>query len=178
MTEQTINPGIPTFEEGEDVFVSRFNSGLFWDNYGIGYNGVGQDQINDIKPTSDGFAVMVGFHTTYGPGGNSVFVVKLGNDYSFPAPSSNPPIINIVFLEDLVALKSLKVYPNPVNDQLNISIEETEFDYSLLDASGKQLLSGHAWSAQQLDFSQQAQGVYFLQVSHESGETAVVKLVK
>ncbi|MES2557446.1 MAG: T9SS type A sorting domain-containing protein [Bacteroidota bacterium] len=178
MTEQTINPGIPTFEEGEDVFVSRFNSGLFWDNYGVGYNGVGQDQANDIKPTSDGYAVMVGFHTTYGPGGNSVFVVKMGNDYAFPAPNSNPTIINIVFLEDLVALKSLKVYPNPVNDQLNIAIEDTEFDYALMDASGKQLLSGHSWSAQQLDFSQQAQGVYFLRVSHESGETVVVKLVK
>lgn len=178
MTGQTINPSVPTFEEGEDVFVSRFDSGLYWDNYGIGYNGVGQDQINDIKPTSDGFAVMVGFHTTYGPGGNSVFVVKLGNDYAFPAPSSNPTIINIVFLEDLVALKSLKVYPNPVNDQLNISIDDTEFNYSLLDASGKELLSGHAWSTQQLDFSQQPQGVYFLRVSHESGESAVVKLVK
>ncbi len=178
MAEQAINPNIPTFEDGEDAYVSRFNSGLFWDNYGVGYNGVGQDQINDIRPTSDGYAVLVGFHTTYGPGGNSVFVVKLGNDYAFPAPSSNPPIINIVFLEDLVALKALQVYPNPVTDQLTISIEETAFDYALLDASGKQLLSGHSWSAQQLDFSQQAAGVYFLRISHDSGETAVVKLVK
>ena len=178
MSEQTINPGIPTFEDGEDAFVSRYNSGLYWDNYGSGYNGVGQDQINDIIPTSDGYAAFVGFHTTYGPGGNSVFVVKIGNDGAFPPTTSNPTIINIVFLEDLVALKSLKVYPNPVNDQLTISIEDTEFDYTLLDASGKLLLTGHAWSAQQLDFSQQSQGVYFLQVSHQSGETAVVKLVK
>jgi hypothetical protein len=104
--------------------------------------------------------------------------VKIGDENYFPQPSSNPPIINIVFVQELVQLKSLKVYPNPVTDNLSIEVAQQAFDYHLLDASGKQLLNGHCWEQQQLNFSELPQGVYFLQIVHASGETAVVKVVK
>lgn len=178
MASQDINPSAPTYPDGEDCYISRYSSGLYWDGYGIGYNGVGQDQVNDMQPTSDGFGVAVGFHTTYGPGGNSVFVVKIGDENYFPQPSSNPTIVNIVFVQELVQLKGLKVYPNPVTDNLSIEVDQQAFDYHLLDASGKQLLNGHCWEQQQLNFSELPQGVYFLQIVHASGEAAVVKVVK
>lgn len=178
LASQSINPNIPTYPDGEDCFIARHSSGLYWDGYGIGYNGVGQDQANDMRSTSDGYAVTVGFHTTYGTGGNSVFVVKIGNENSFPAPSSNPVIINIVFVNELVELKELQVYPNPVTTALTISVPDTGFDYTLVDPSGKQFVNGKAWSSQQLDFSSLPQGIYFLQINHESGESIVVKIVK
>jgi hypothetical protein len=167
-----------TFEGGEDCFVSRYGSGLYWDNYGVGYNGEGQDQFNELIPTLDGYAIGVGYHTQYGGGGNSVFVVKIGNDNYFPAPSSNPTPINIVNVDELIALKGLSVYPNPVSDLLTVAVPETAFAYALFDASGKQLASGTSWGSQQLDFSAERQGVYFLRIAHESGESTTVKIVR
>jgi hypothetical protein len=175
---QTINPNSPTYPDGEDCVISRYAAGMYWDGYGVSYSGVGQDQVNDMRPTSDGYAVSVGFHTTYGAGGNSVFVVKIGDDAYFPVSSSDPEVINIVSLEELNELKSLLVYPNPVTDLLTIRVAEKTFGYTLLDATGKQLLSGQAWEMQQLDLSAQSEGIYFLQISHASGETAVVKIIK
>jgi len=178
IASQTINPNIPTYADGEDCYISRHSSGLYWDGYGVGYSGVGQDQANDMRSTSDGYAVTVGFHTTYGTGGNSVFVVKIGNENSFPAPTSTPIIINIVFVNELVVLKELQVYPNPVTTDLTIAVPNTGFAYTLIDATGKQLAMGQAWSSEHLDFANHPQGVYFLQITHESGESVIVKLVK
>jgi hypothetical protein len=175
---QTINPNSPTYPEGEDCVIARYAAGMYWDGYGVSYSGTGQDQANDMRPTSDGYAVTVGFHTSYGSGGNSVFVVKIGDDASFPAFSTTPFVINIVSVAELNELKSLQVYPNPVSDLLTVKVDEKTFGYVLSDASGKQLLSGQAWEMQQLDLSAQPQGIYFLQISHASGESTVVKIVK
>lgn len=179
MGSQSINPNIPTFEDGEDCYLSRYTSGLYWDGYGMGYNGTGQDQINDLVPTSDGYAVSVGFHTSYGSGGNSVFVVKIGDANSFPESTVTPTIINIVFLSELTVLKGLNVFPNPVNNQLTVEVPGTTFTYSLTDANGKILQTGNTvWEQSLIDFSSQTSGVYFLRITHESGESAVVKIVK
>lgn len=164
-----------TFEGGEDCFVARYNGALVWE-YGTGYNGLGQDQFNQLIPTSDGFGAGVGYHTQYGGGGNSVFVVKIGDANYFPAASGSP--VNIVNVAELTALKGLNVYPNPVVEELTVSVPETAFSYVLFDASGKQLLSGNAWGDRQLDLSAQTAGVYFLRIAHDSGETATVKVVK
>jgi hypothetical protein len=175
---QSINPNTPTYPEGEDCYISRYSSGLYWDGYGVSYSGVGQDQANEMIPTSDGYAVAVGFHTTYGTGGNSVFVVKIGDDSYFPPASSSPVVISIVTVAELVELKDLRVYPNPVSDNLFIEVAGKTFGYTLLDASGKQLLHGRTWETQELDLSAQPQGVYFLTIVHESGERAVVKVIR
>jgi hypothetical protein len=178
MAAQSINPNTPTYPEGEDCYISRYDSGLYWDGYGVSYSGVGQDQTNEMIPTSDGYAVAVGFHTTYGAGGNSVFVVKIGDESYFPPATTNPTVISIVTVEELVELKDLRVYPNPVSDQLFIEVAGKSFGYTLLDASGKQLMNGFAWEAQQLNLSSQTAGVYFLRIAHESGENAVVKIIR
>ena len=168
----------PTFPGGEDCFISRHNPGFYWDGYGIGYNGLGQDQVNDMAKTDDGYGIAVGFHTQYGYGGNSIFVVKIGNADTFPPPQAAPIIFSLVNTEDLVALKSLSVYPNPVSQQLNVEVEGQAFGYRLCNMNGQQLLSGTVFGQQSLDFSSQASGVYLLQITHESGEQTVVRVVK
>lgn len=173
---QAINPSIPTFEIGEDAIISRFAPQLYWDGYGVSYSGIGQDQINQMIRTSDGFALAVGFHTTYGPGGNSIMLVKIGNDQYFPA--FNMTVYDIVHLTELSVLKHIAVFPNPVSDRLMVNVPEVEFSWTLLDATGKELFAGTAYGQQTLDFSAQSAGIYFLSVRHGSGEIAVVKVVK
>lgn len=179
MSTQTINPNIPTFQEGEDCFLSRYSAGMYWDGYGVGYNGVGQDQANEIIPTSDGYAAAVGFHTTLGSGGNSVFVVKIGNENTYPAPSTSPQVTNIVTVQELVVLKGLRVYPNPFETQLIADIPDVSFTYTLNDASGRELLSGNGFGKQEISSGALPAGIYLLHISHDdSGESAVVRIVR
>ena len=180
ITTQRIDLAIPssTYPEGEDVLINRHDSGLYWNFYGSGYSGVGQDQVNQMIRTSDGFAFVVGYHTTYGPGGNSVMLVKIGDDNYFPPATTNPPIYDIVNVEELTALKSLQVYPNPVGNELQIKLDGEAFSFVLVDATGKQVFSGEAFAHQSLDFAQQSSGIYYLNIRHASGEATTVKIVR
>lgn len=177
MSEQTINPGILTFTDAEDAYLSLFDQGLFWAGIGTNYSGTGLDEIGDIKPTYDSLAVAVGFHSTIGPGGNSAFIVKIGYWTLFPMYSSGT-LDNIVSTDNFEVLNTLQVFPNPMEDALIVSLPETAFAYELYDASGRLLVSGSEWSHTQIDVSSQPHGAYLLRISHESGETAVLKLVK
>ena len=178
VAQQSINPNTPTFPEGEDAVLFRFNDGLFWDGYGVSYSGIGQDQFNQIIPTSDVFAVAVGYTSYFGPGGSSIMVVKIGDGNVFPPAVETPDVYDLVYLEELHELKTLEVYPNPANDQLFITVSEKAFDYVLRDATGKALTSGSAFANGEIDVSQQAAGIYFLTIAHASGEQTTVRVIK
>jgi hypothetical protein len=129
-----------SFPNGEDFVINRFASGFFWDGYGAGYNAIGQDQVNHIVQTNDGYAVLVGYHSDPGfsTGGSSMFIVKLGNDNAFPS-GGNPTIYNILKVEDLENNLALFIYPNPFTESLQIDTKST-FDYlEVIDLTGKQI---------------------------------------
>lgn len=178
VAQQSINPNTPTFPEGEDAVLIRFNDGLSWDGYGMSYSGIGQDQFNHMIPTSDGYALAVGYTTYFGPGGSGMMVVKIGNSDTFPPAVESPVVYDIVLVEELVKLKGLMVYPNPAKDDLFIAVPETAFAYTLRDATGKTLESGTAFGNGSLNVSQQASGIYFLTVSHESGEATTLRVIR
>ncbi|MFY7990252.1 MAG: T9SS type A sorting domain-containing protein [Fluviicola sp.] len=173
---QAINPGFPTFPEGEDNIVYRFASYFGWDGYGLGYNGTGQDQINHMIPTKDGYAVFVGFHTTIGGGGNSVFVVKIGNENVFPS-NSLPPINPLVDIIENGAFAQVKIYPNPFSESLTLELGEKIVQIRVLAINGEEHAQFNASGKYQIDLSQLAAGTYFLQLTSEKG-TGVAKVVK
>ena len=78
----------------------------------------------------------------------------------------------------------LKVFPNPVNNMLNIALSpiEKEILVVLTDMNGKQLKSirimpNNADSNHQMDVSEFAEGVYYLDISN-SESRKFVKIVK
>lgn len=173
---QTINAGIPTFSDGEDFYVSRFNSGFYWDNYGLGYNGIGQDQVNQMIPTLDGYGILVGYHTTIGTGGNSIFVVKLGDENTFPN-NAYPPISPLVTVVENELNEQLSVYPNPFNDQLTIKIEGQEGVFELMNATGAIVNTGTFNQTADIATNELAKGIYYLKISADN-KWAVCKLIK
>lgn len=131
-----------SYPGGEDCVINRFSSSFYWDGYGAGYNGLGQDQINQIIQTNDGYAVTIGYHSDpgYTTGGTSLFIVKLGNDNNFPA-SGNPTVYNILSVENLENQPDFAYYPNPVNDLLYIDAKSPFDQLEVTDLSGKQVFS-------------------------------------
>lgn len=175
--EQVINSSYPTFEDGEDVYIQRSNEDFYWDNYGMAYAGVGQDQVGQMIKTSDGYAIAVGFHTTYGEGGNSAFLVKLGSAAVFPSFTTDPEVTDIVHLEENGQIEGLSAYPNPVKEDLTVNLPETQFTYVLQDISGRTITTGEAFGITQLSMSNEPAGVYLLQIV-AGGKSASLKIVR
>lgn len=173
---QLINEAYPTYDDGEDFIVSRYNFGFFWDNYGVGYNDIGQDQVNQMIPTSDGYGVLVGFSSGAGYGGSSVFVVKIGNDNAFPS-NTQPPISNIVTILENTISENLRVAPNPFNDALNIDLKGQSGTYELFNGMYALVHEGEFSESTSVETSELTAGIYFLRLKVD-GKEAVCKLIK
>lgn len=88
------------------------------------------------------------------------------------------PSDNTTSTTEVNTFKNLKIYPNPVNDLLNIDLERGEDSSAkIFDSFGKLLLEKTFDFQTQIDFSNFAQGLYFLEIKNKEGK-AVKKLIK
>ncbi|MBP6090419.1 MAG: T9SS type A sorting domain-containing protein [Crocinitomicaceae bacterium] len=102
---------------------------------------------------------------------------------SVPSGTGIAYIDNVFFSNDQLGIEALNtntiaIYPNPFNASFHININEADFTYHLMDASGEQIQSEYI-SASQYDINVEKSkpGIYFLKVQTEhSSET--FKLVK
>lgn len=161
---QTINPNF-TYPGGEDFILSRYAAAFYWDGYGVGYSGFGQDQMNHIIQTKDSFAICVGYHSDerFSPGGNSMFVLKVGSDSNFPVFSFTT-IYNILSLkEESKESIETKVFPNPCVNQITINTPYSIQEIKVVNVSGIELNVERA-STHEINTENWAQGVYFLKI--------------
>lgn len=71
----------------------------------------------------------------------------------------------------------MSVYPNPFNDEFNIELNSTDFEYYIYDNLGKEILKGK--NNLKVNASQFPNGVYFLKVDDRSNNrTYFKKLIK
>jgi hypothetical protein len=151
-----------SFAGGEDFVINRFAFGFFWDGYGAGYNAVGQDQVNHIIQTNDGYAVLVGYHSDPGfsTGGTSLFIVKLGNDNAFP-PVGNPSVFSILTVENLESNTEIAIYPNPFTELIQIDTKSNLEYIEVLDLTGKKVFTSSS-SISSIETASWEKGTYIL----------------
>lgn len=166
---QIIDPTY-TYPDGEDLIVSRYTPSFYYDGYGESFSNIGQDQLNHMIPTSDGYALLVGYHTSIGSGGNSVMVIKIGDPTDFPAFGGNSSIENIVSISENKQFENARVFPNPFQDKLSISVPDTHFTYRIESLNGMQLASGNAFGIMELSTENWISGVYLIQLITDKGE--------
>lgn len=87
-----------------------------------------------------------------------------------------------VSTEDAPIDFELKVFPNPVNQYLNIQLSEmpvTPTTYQVIDLSGKLINSAPITGmSTQIDFKSLDTGIYFLQIKSQDKQSKVVKIQK
>lgn len=176
VTSQLINTTYPTFINGEDAFIFRFDGGFYWDNYGVGYSGIGQDQFSHMINTLDGFAIAVGMHTFYGAGGTSAMVVKIGDDANFPVFLPSPLVENIVSLSENNLDDSISVFPNPFQEKFTITSKQAT-NLTVFSSIGELITSCSFQDYQLIDTTNWPTGVYFLEFTTKSGKS-VMKVLK
>ena len=166
------------FTPGEDMAVHQFTSGFAYVTEIAWLNEVYPDIGGQMIPTSDGGAVLVGYRGGIGPGQGSVFILKIGPDESVPT------IGGVVFVSDLVGLdeadqiEGLKIYPNPAGDYLNIELPETDnFDVNIFDILGNVVMSRTMQGVEQLDVSHLSGGTYTIQIIKDGGLVGMQKLI-
>lgn len=101
-------------------------------------------------------------------------------DYNFPVETNNAETtFAVLSVSEFEPDTSIKIFPNPVKDVLNISASCVIKNYSLYDLQGR-LIQSNATSGQQevkLDMARQSRGVYFIKITSEKGVN-VEKLIK
>lgn len=73
-------------------------------------------------------------------------------------------------------VQNIHVYPNPASESLTISCED-DFDYQLVDLSGRIVSSGSATDSESITISNAAVGIYQLNVQSNQGNSSL-KVVK
>lgn len=109
--------------------------------------------------------------------------------FDFEDPLVTNTVLNTIKFSGKQEVRNLKVYPNPAVDAVYFSIEE-DFNrlveprliayWVILDASGRQLLSGLEDQVAEIKVSvaNLPKGLYFIRASTRSGETYAGKLLK
>lgn len=106
--------------------------------------------------------------------GNYTVVVTLNGCSSAP---SNTITINTVGIEGYTALGMLKVFPNPANEQLNVTLlmdDNSHISMRLINSLGQTVYTVEENNIQQLQKSIStknfSRGIYFLELSNEKGK--------
>lgn len=151
---------------GEDAIISRLEgSGLFWVGGGVNVSNIGDDQITQLIRTSDGGAIAVGYSSYAISGGNNVTLLKIGDNDDFVPSHTLPSTGTLVFKDEVENNINATIYPNPVNDVLQIEVESMEnVNVIVMNAYGSVVSNTNFNSLTSIDLSQQANGLYLIRL--------------
>lgn len=157
------------YPHGRDAFLTKFFTGLYFNDFSASFSSVGNDVLNEIILTTDGGVAIVGTSSDSDRLGESnylgtdVMIIKIGpNDETIMVPDTG---------NDLVALSeetisNFSIYPNPTKNKVNIPEEIHGFSYDLVDFKGAVMKSG--FLSEKIDISTFDAGVYFLRAKGEN----------
>lgn len=97
-------------------------------------------------------------------------------DYS-AGPITNPPACLLAVNDPSKKIAMVKIFPNPVQDYVNIESEKNFIAYEVIDQSGKLILSKN-FKGDKIDIRNLKTGVYFIKLKSISNETNIVKFIK
>lgn len=97
-------------------------------------------------------------------------------DYS-EGPISNPPACLLAVNDPSKKVAVVKIFPNPVQDYVNIESDKSFIAYEIIDGSGKLILSKD-FKSSKIDISNLKAGVYFIKLKSLNDVTNVVKFIK
>lgn len=159
-----------TYPIGKDLYFSRFTESLIWDDNFFGINNSGDDIGGQIISTSDGGAIIVGYNTSFGAGGNNVFVAKIGENDVFPITTGAPVSNNLVqiYENQIENTDKISIYPNPASIEIYIDLpEDFKGEIVIKDITGKLVLTGRDLSVQKLykmNIENLEKGNYFVSI--------------
>ncbi len=167
-----------TYEGGKDQYISRFDSGLWWDAATIGVANTGDDVGGQIIRTTDGGAIVVGYNTAFGAGGNNVYVLKIGKNDDFPVTFGVPTVSPLVgvYEDTLEKNNEYSIFPNPTNGFIHVQVPSDFVGEMCVKNIYGQVVSQYEKGEFQIDCKGWAPGNYYVFIqAKDKGE--VVKMI-
>lgn len=157
-------------EKGE-VYVYEKTGGLFAEIQKVESNDLAPEDFYGWNVEMDSNQLIVGapWEDEDATGGGTVD--RAGSAYIFQNP--------LLSVDDYQENTSVSVYPNPTNKMLTISTGANITELTLVNQLGAVLLENNAinTNTQSLDLSQYADGIYFLSIGMDNGQTMVKKIM-
>jgi len=136
--------------------------------------------------SSGDFTIDLGVAGTY-----KYFVVVFGQVFGGSAAQTGNPVATYFGIDNVVLPKQSKpalsakqfdknriaLYPNPANNEVNISNIQGDFSYKIVDALGKITKSENKQSSPTINISDLKSGVYFIEISNNDSKSTT-KLIK
>jgi hypothetical protein len=172
----SVSSDLNVFPDGYDVFVSRFDKFLFFQNFSQGYSGFNNDDINELIVSVDSGVVFLGSCgklRTEPTVSTSVMMGKIG--------PNDEITINADIGNDLVSIYSesleneLQVYPNPTDGLLSIEGFQADWHIEIYSVLGKKVFEKKA--TPKINISNLKNGVYLLHVIDGSNRS-IHRIVK
>lgn len=166
-----------TYPVGNDLYVIRYDNSLQYNGGGasVGITNTGDDVAGQLISTNDGGALIVGFNTAFGLGGNNVFIAKIGSDDVMPNTFGVQSLNNLVkvYENTMIDNNEFKVYPNPSSTILNIDLP-ANFDgkIEMKDITGKNVFSMDQYNntiPTTINIEQLEKGNYYISFQYDNG---------
>ncbi|MDC8001608.1 T9SS type A sorting domain-containing protein [Aequorivita todarodis] len=148
-------------------------------NIALTYLGCRYNQLTSLNVKNGNNTNFSGFNATHNPDLTCITVddVAYSNaNWTDIDPQTSFSEDCSLSVDDQNLNEGVIIYPNPVKEFLNISMEQ-DANYSILTMNGQVVKNGTiAMGKNTLDVSSLAQGVYFIKIKTEK-ETAIKKLI-
>ena len=157
---------------GQDQYITIHGPTLSYLGSACWMTGAYPDVGGQFIETSDGGAAMVGWRGNIGPGEGTVFLLKIGLGEVYPTVSNTVIITDIVSVVEFEELEGVKMYPNPANDVLNLSLDQMgDYSISIRNMLGQEVMNEHVNSSTQLDVSQIESGNYIVTITSGNAQS-------
>ncbi len=170
-----------TFAVGKDIFAGRFTSSLVDDFRTLGFSNEGDDISGQAIATNDGGIIVVGYNTSFGVGGNNVYLTKIGTNDVFPITAGIPNTNPLVKVNELKSSELIQVYPTPTIDELNVVVtEDFEGEFEIKDVLGRSVYKGKIEESKikiSMIKNNLQQGNYFIYITSKNNITFTDKIV-
>ncbi len=191
--------GISTDSSVDGVFALTSGNGNFGDNNSTNYTLSSGEETSLLAhthvPYSNSWTNSGNFTIDFGTAGQyDIIVVVFGQVFGNPDQTGNP--VETYFGVDNVVLPTqsnpqptvlstegfdrpqLSVYPNPVNDIINIKNLKGEYSYNIYNFTGKLLLNNTKAISKEINVSSLSKGLYLLEVIDSENVKSISKIIK
>lgn len=158
----------------EDLFFFGFDDGIHY------YNTLGAVQyattqiLGEVMTTYNYGSIAVGSNEGIGPGGSSLFILRIGTEQPYISSDNDFSSTSLVSLKTVEKTNSITVFPNPAKEKLYIKADEIidDYDIAIFDLLGKEVLKYNINQLNQttVDISPLSRGVYIFVIRNEHGE--------
>lgn len=154
---------------GPDLLIARYSAAMNWQAQVVQLFGDYPDASGEIIPTSDGGAAVVGYRDGIGEGGGSVFLLKIGQNETYPTTLNVTFYSDLVSVDPIVLMEGVEIYPNPTMQAVTINLAaQQSYDIHISNALGQILKIVNVSGKESVDLSGLSAGIYTL-IFNEGG---------